>query len=183
MSIRRTGLLVLVIVLLAPAAAFATGHNADLSLGGGGASGSTLGLFHSTLALPCSKPGPPKNLSIVVSDFSVYNGSENGTDQTLIGYLGGARWTILPMPGNDTSRKFTPSAHFLLGVTKIKGGGKDFSVAAGGALDVMLGQHNSSEAGMGVRFLVDYLVRTGDAHNLTRFSAEGFYQWGHRHHK
>lgn|SRR5262249_15319289 len=176
MSIRRTGLLVLVIVLLAPAAAFATGHNADLSGGGGGASGSKFWGFHEVIAKTC-----PQRKLAVLGDLSIYKGSENGIEQTLIGWMGGVRWTFALGPEKrDTNPRVTVSPHALVGAFHTNGAAGVFSFAAGGAVDFMLGNHASNEAGWGARFMTDYVVRHGDAHNLTRFSFDAVYQFGHK---
>ena len=180
MNSRRTGLLLLTALLL-PAAAHATGHNADLSGGFSRASGSTLWGVHSVVATPIriSKPKDPKNFSLVWADFSLYHGSEDGRDQTLIGTMGGGRWTLARQTERD--RKVQPSVHGLLGAMHTKGGDTDLAFAAGGAVDVMLGAHQPSEAGWGVRFMADYVVRHGDAHNLARVSAQMVWQFGKRH--
>jgi hypothetical protein len=170
--------------LLLPAAAHATGHNADWSGGFSRASGSTLWGVHSVFAGTMPKPNNPKNLSLL-ADFSLYHGSEDGRDQTLIGTMGGGRWTFAPRPHGgkqvETNQKVLPSVHALLGFMKTKGGDTDIASAVGGAVDIMLGDHRSSEAGLGVRVMVDYVVRHGDAHNLTRASVEMVWQFAKRH--
>ena len=177
MSIRRTGLLLLS-VLLVPGAAHATGHNADGSGGFSGAAGSKFWGFHSIVAAPLHKPANPRNLSLLF-DFSVYDGSENGSDQKLYGYLGGLRWTFGDQ--KNTPRKVMASVHTLIGTMHTAGGGSPTSYATGGAVDVMLGAPTMSEAGWGVRFLADYVTRQGAAHNLTRVSVELVKRWGHHH--
>src|SRR6476646_296997 len=94
MSIRRTGLLVLVILLQVPAAASATGHYLDFSGGGGGEFGSSFWLFHSTVAWPVPTATHPERFSVVLSDFSIAHGTENSVEQTLVGYMAGGRLTF-----------------------------------------------------------------------------------------
>jgi hypothetical protein len=182
MSIRRTGLLAFVILVLAPGAASATGHYADLSGGGGGASGSKLWLFHSTFAWTIPTVTHPRRVSLVLSDFSVYHGSENGVEQTVVGYMAGGRVTFALGTDHDSPRRRVElSPHALIGVTHTNGGSSVTSGAVGGALDVVLGSHLSNEGGLGLRFLGDYVIRKGESHNLARFSAEVVYQFGHHH--
>jgi hypothetical protein len=131
------------------------------------------------------KPNSPKNLS-VLADFSVYHGSEGGSDQTLIGTMFGGRWTFAPRPEHgapyvETTQKVLPSVHGLLGSIHTKGGDTVPALAVGGAVDIMLGGHLSSRAGLGLRFMADYVVRHGDAHNLARVSADLVWQFAKRH--
>jgi hypothetical protein len=177
MSIRRTGLLLLS-VLLVPAAAHATGHNADASGGFSGASGSSFWGAHSILAKPLPNSGVPKNFSLLV-DVSFYKGSEDGEDQKLFGTMGGGRWTF----AKDPNQRATVSVHGLAGTRHTGGGPTVFSVATGGAVDLMMGSPNSSEAGWGLRIVADYVVRQGDARNLKRVSFEVVKRWGHQHHQ
>ena len=182
MSFRRTGLLVLAIVLQVPAPASATGHDADLSGGGGGAFGSKFWLFHSTLAWPVPTAKHPERFSVVLSDFSVSHGKENGVEQTLVGYMAGGRLTFAMHTDQEKGHKrIELSPHALVGVSHTNGGDNHASFAVGGAVDVLLGPHLSSEGGWGVRILSDYVVRKGDAHNMTRVSGELVYQFGRRH--
>ena len=114
-----------------------------------------------------------------MADFSLYHGSEDGRHQTLIGSMAGGRWTLARKTVGD--QRVLTSLHGLLGTMHTKGGNTDFASAVGGAVDVMLGVHTSSEAGLGVRFAADYVVRHGAAHNLARVSAELVWQFGKHH--
>jgi hypothetical protein len=183
MSIRRTGLLVLVILLQVPAAASATGHDADLSGGGGGAFGSKFWFVHSILAWPVPTKKHPERFSVVLSDFSYYNHAKKEGDN-LFGYMAGGRLTFAMHTDQEKGHKrIELSPHALAGVTHTMGGGTAASFAFGGAMDVLLGPHLSSEHGWGVRVLYDYLVQKGDPHNMQRVSGEVVYQFKRtRHH-
>lgn len=152
----------------------------DLSGGYSGASGSSFRGVHSILAgtRPHAKGAPedPKNLSVLL-DVSVYSGSENGEDQKLFGTMAGGRWTF----AKDPDQMATVSVHSLIGAMHTGGGPTVLSFATGGSVDLMMGSSNSSKAGWGVRFLVDYVTRKGDAHNLTRASVELVKRWGYHH--
>jgi hypothetical protein len=176
MSIRRTGLLLLS-VLLVPAAAHATGHNMEASGGYSGASGSAFRGFHSVFVKVLPNPGGgPRDLSVLL-DVSVYDGSENGKDQTLFGSMLGGRVTL----ARDPKQMATFSAHGLAGTMNPSGGPAVFAFAAGGAVDLMMGSSNSAEAGWGLRFMADYVVRHGTAPNLKRVSFQVVKRWGHHH--
>jgi hypothetical protein len=183
MSIRRTGLLAVVIVLQMPAAASATGHNADISGGFSAASGSWFKGFHETFG----KTIPPDRRLSVLADLSIYKGSENDTDQTLIGWMGGAGWTIGLKSGRQAlgpksyNYAITATPRVLAGGFHTNGGSPVFSAGFGGAVDFVLGAHPSSEPGWGVRGAYDYIVRRGDAHNLHRYSVEAVYRFAHQH--
>jgi hypothetical protein len=162
------------IVLLVPAAAHATGHNMEWSGGFSGASGSSFWGAHSIFGKPLPNPGGPKDFGVLV-DVSVYHGSEDGEDQTLFGTMFGGRLTL----AKDKDQMATVSAHGLAGAMHTAGGATVGSFAVGGAVDLMMGSHNSSEAGWGVRFIADYVVRSGSTPNLKRVSVELVKRWGH----
>ncbi len=181
MSIRRTGLLLLAIVALTPGAASATGHNADLSGDGTLALGSRLWGFHEMFAKTLPVPKPYRDLS-VVADLSIYRGSENNTPQTLIGWMGGARYTLggaTLRPVKNVNARVTLSPYGLLGAFHPNGHKGAASAAIGGALDVVAGKNSSSEPGWGFRASVDRVFRNG-APDVTRISLGTVYRFGHQ---
>ncbi len=181
MSIRRTGLLLLAIVALAPRGVSASGHDADLSLGGCCAFGSKLGLFHSTVAWTIPTAERPRRFAWVLSDFTAYKGKEDSGHHTLFGYMTGGRVTFaMHTDQQDGHKKIELSAHGLIGATHTKGGHTVRSGAVGGAVDYLIGKHLSTEGGCSVRGLVDYVMRNGDE-KMWRVSGEFVVQVARKH--
>src|ERR1051325_3946285 len=164
MSIRRTGLLLLAIVALTPGPASATGHNADLSGDGTVAFGSKLWGFHEMFAKTLPVPKPYRDLSFV-GDLSIYKGTENTNPQTVIGHMVGVRWTIplgtVPTVVKGMTGRLTVSPYGLVGAFYTDGAGEALSAGFGGAIDVMVGSHSSSEAGWGGRARAARVTRRG----------------------
>jgi hypothetical protein len=119
-----------------------------------------------------------------VGDLSWYKGSENGIDQTVLGWMGGARWTFglgtvrTPMKGVTGHVMLSP--HALVGAFYTNGKDGVLAGAVGGSVDVLIGTHGSSEPGWGVRLSSDYVARHGPTPNLVRYSLEGVYRFAHK---
>ena len=174
----RLTVLLLVTLLIFPAAAFADGHKADFFGGGsGGTGGSKLGGITQSLVFGLGREGclwmKDKNcpwLGITANDLSVQFGGENGKELTQMTLQWGGRATLtsFKVPNPDTPIKVFVQGALGLAYTNdgTEQSGTNFVGSVGGGIQWFPNKlphpdgKGEMRGGFGLQAQADYIFRT-----------------------
>jgi len=161
------------LMLMAPAAAHADDHRADISGAFSYAKGSKLLGMHQAFAHTL----PDREQWSVVGDFAVYFGSDEGRQITRATYMVGPRLTLSTQ---SPHHKVLPYALFG-GIYNNDdlGGTTDGAIAFGAGWEYIQkpAVQGASSHGLGFRAQADYVINLGDRDSFPRLSAGLVYRF------
>ena len=162
------------LMLVAPAAAHADDHRADISGAISYAKGSKLLGVHEAYAQTI----PGREQWSVVGDFAVYFGSDDGRQITKVTYMVGPR---LSLGTQSPHHKVVPYA-LIGGIYNNDdlGGATDGAIALGAGWEYIQkpAVTGASSHGLGFRAQADYVINLGDRDSFPRLSAGLIYRFG-----